>query len=125
MTSFIYIGASNFNAEQLRNALLRQIDQGFECFSSVQNNNNFAVSDIREEFRQICAGHEIEIVTYSPLGAGFLTGKYQNGVQAGTRFALVPGHQIIYFNKAACQRLIKLQMVSARSGYTQTHLALA
>ena len=119
------IGVSNFNPDQLRNVLRLQIDQGFECFRSVQNNNNLAVSDINEEFMQICVANDIEIVTYSPLGAGFLTGKYQHEMKEGTRFALIKGHQDIYFNETGFQRLQKLQIVSALTGYSSSHLALA
>ena len=119
------LGVSNFSAEQLGKALCRQIDQGFEYFRTVQNNHNLAVSDVGEKFRRICAEYNISIVTYSPLGAGFLTGKYQKGIKNDTRFELVPGHQKVYFNEAAFHRLGQLKMVSARTGYTPSYLALA
>src|SRR5204862_2036273 len=65
------------------------------------------------------------IVTYSPLGAGFLTSKHQRGVEPGSRFALIPGHQRIYFHEAAWRRLARLEAVAARTGHSQAHLALA
>ena len=119
------LGASNFSARQLSKALGQQTHQGFDRFCSVQNNHNLAVSDISEKFRLICTGNNIAIVTYSPLGAGFLTGKYLKGVAGDTRFAMVPGHQDIYFTEAASHRLNKLLQVAARTGYTPAHLALA
>ncbi|HUZ58839.1 MAG TPA: aldo/keto reductase [Hanamia sp.] len=118
------IGASNINAKQLNDMLTIQVDHGFECLKSVQNNNNFAVSDISKEIVQICVDHDIKIVTYSPLGAGFLTGKYKNGVDEGTRFSLVKEHQDIYFNETSFQRFCKLQEVSALTGYPTSYLAL-
>ena len=119
------IGASNFNAAQLQKAMAFQIDKGFRCFGSIQNNNNLAVSDINKEILQICLAYDIKIVTYSPLGAGFLTGKYGNGVGEDTRFDLIKGHQSVYFNESAISRFNKLQTLSEQTGYKTTHLALA
>lgn len=111
------LGASNFTLEQLQAVGPK--------FSFVQNNHNLAVSDVSDEFRAYCAASGVSIVTYSPLGAGFLTGKHQNGVQAGSRFEIIPGHQQVYFHESAYQRLAKLEAVAKRTGHSQAHLALA
>jgi aryl-alcohol dehydrogenase-like predicted oxidoreductase len=119
------LGVSNYNLHQLETALVLQEQQGLERFSVVQNNNNVAVRDVSADFRQLCAARKIAIVTYSPLGAGFLTGKHQKGIQAGSRFDLVPGHQDVYFHEEAYRRLARLESVAARTGHSQAHLALA
>lgn len=119
------LGASNFNTSQLAAALTQQEQSSLEPFRVVQNNHNLAVSDVSAEFRAFCASRQIAIVTYSPLGAGFLTGKHQRGVAPGSRFDLVPGHQDVYFHDAACRRLARLEAVAARTGHSQAHLALA
>jgi len=119
------LGASNFNRAQLATALALQERHGFGQFRVVQNNHNLAVRDVSADFRQFCAEREIAIVTYSPLGAGFLTGKHQRGVEAGSRFDVIPGHQGVYFHEAAWRRLARLEAVAVRTGLTQTHLALA
>ncbi|MEO6784950.1 MAG: aldo/keto reductase [Chthoniobacteraceae bacterium] len=118
------LGASNFNRAQLAASLALQERHRFEQFRVVQNNHNLAVRDVSVDFRQFCAEREIAIVTYSPLGAGFLTGKHQHGVEPGSRFALIPGHQDVYFHEAALQRLARLEAVAARTGHSQAHLAL-
>ena len=110
-------GASNVTLDQLRALGPR--------FRVIQNNHNLAVSEVSDEVRDYCAAKDIAIVTYSPLGAGFLTGKHQNGVQAGSRFEVVPGHQNIYFHDSAYQRLARLEAVAKRTGHPQAHLALA
>jgi 1-deoxyxylulose-5-phosphate synthase len=110
-------GASNVTLEQLRALGLR--------FRVIQNNHNLAVSEVNDELRDYCATNDIAIVTYSPLGAGFLTGKHQNGVQAGSRFEIIPGHQQVYFHEAAYQRLARLEAIAKRTGHSQAHLALA
>ena len=110
-------GASNVTVDQLRALGPR--------FSVIQNNHNLAVSDATDALRDYCVAHELAIVTYSPLGAGFLTGKHRGGVQPGSRFEMIPGHQQVYFHDSAYQRLARLEAVARRSGYSQTHLALA
>ena len=119
------LGASNFNMLQLATAVTLQEQHGVEPFRVVQNNHNLAVSDVSPEFRKFCTERKIAIVTYSPLGAGFLTGKHQRGVSPGSRFALVPGHQDVYFHEDAYRRLARLEAVAARTGHSQAHLALA
>ncbi len=119
------LGASNFTTEQLSNTLQQQIENNFITFQFVQNNHNLAVSDIGIEFKKICTQYNIPMISYSPLGAGFLTGKHLDGVQTGSRFDLIPGHQDVYFNEVAYTRLARLQQVSVRTSYTPSHLALA
>lgn len=118
-------GASNFSAGQLQQVLQLQSEYSYSPIRFVQNNHNLAVSDIDEEFRQICKEHAIDIITYSPLGAGFLTGKYERKIEPGSRFERIPGHQQIYFQETAFRRLERLQSVAARTGYEPVHLALA
>jgi len=119
------LGASNFTAAQLAPLLERQKAEGLTPFRALQNNHNLAVREVDAQLRDLCVRHGLAIVTYSPLGAGFLTGKHRAGVQPGSRFALSPGHQEIYFNPEAQRRLEKLAAVAARSGHSLSHLALA
>ena len=119
------IGASNFNAEQLANAMLLLKQNNLNLITAVQNNNNLAVSDLSEEMLNLCKLDNINIITFSPLGAGFLTGKHKNGVAAGSRFDLMPAHQQMYFNNFAQHRLTKLLSVSKETGYAPEFLAMA
>ena len=119
------LGASNFRVEQLARALSDQRGAGLARFAVIQNNHNFAVSDLDPAMLERCAAEEIAVVTYSPLGAGFLTGKHREGVAAGSRFAIVPGHQAIYFQPEAWRRLERLETVARRHGLAPAHVALA
>jgi aryl-alcohol dehydrogenase-like predicted oxidoreductase len=102
-----------------------QAELGFAPFRVLQNCNNLALRDVDEPVRQLCTAHRIAIVTYSPLGAGFLTSKHRHGVPHGSRFDLIPSHQRIYFQKTAYDRLTRLETVARRTGYSQVQLALA
>ena len=118
------LGASNFTASRLGTALALQSAQGLARFRFVQNNHNLAVRDVDGAMVALCRTYQAAIVTYSPLGAGFLTGKHRTGVQSGSRFAIMPGHQAIYFQPLAETRLQNLAEVSARTGRSMTQLAL-
>lgn len=118
------IGASNFSDDQLRDAIEIQQYNGLTCIQYAQNNHNIAVSDLTKEFKELCQNNEIDIVTYSPLGAGFLTGKYDSGMITGSRFEIIPEHRNIYFNEQALRKLEMLKEFSYSTGYSTTHLAL-
>jgi len=119
------LGASNFTTDQLRTALALQRELGLAPFRALQNNHNLAVRDVDAPLLALCAAHEVAIVTYSPLGGGFLTGKHRHGVQPGSRFDVSPGHQNVYFHPESERRLAHLAAVAARTGHPMPHLALA
>lgn len=118
------IGASNFSEDQLQDSIAIQKYNDLTCFQYVQNNHNLAVSDLTNEFKELCQNNKIDIVTYSPLGAGFLTGKYESGMIKGSRFEIIPQHQNIYFNEEALKKLEMLRDLSNSRGYSIAHLAL-
>lgn len=119
------LGGSNFSAEQLARVLQQQRDLGLTPLRVLQNNHNLAIRGVDAELKQLCATAGIAIMTFSPLGAGFLTGKHRAGVQPGSRFELIPGHQPLYFQDTAFRRLARLEAVAARTGRPQVELALA
>lgn len=119
------LGASNFDGAQLQRALDAQTSAGLHRFQELQNIHNYAVRGIDPATQALCASHRVSLMSYSPLGAGFLTGKHAAGVVPGSRFSIIPGHQDIYFNPLAASRLACLQAVAARTGLAATDLALA
>jgi aryl-alcohol dehydrogenase-like predicted oxidoreductase len=119
------IGASNLNANQLGALLALQEQDGLKPLQVLQNNHNFAIRDVDAATLDVCAHARMALVTYSPLGAGFLTGKHRNGVEPGSRFDVVPGHQKVYFNRLAWERLARLEVMSQRTGQSLPTMALA
>lgn len=119
------LGVSNFSAEQLAWMLAGQREIGAMPVRVLQNIHNLAVSGFGPDVRALCRSAGVGLVGYSPLGAGFLTGKHADRVEPGSRFEIVPGHQGIYFNDAARARLGRLTAVAARTGLPGTLLALA
>ena len=121
------LGCSNVAAWQLCKALWRQDVQGWTRMEAVQPNFNLVVRDIERELLPLCADQQVGVITYSPLGGGFLTGKYprRGAVPAGARFDVVPGMQPIYLHEDGFRILAGLEDKAAELGTTPPALALA
>ena len=122
-----YVGSSNFASWQLCKALWIADVNGWAPMVSVQPNYNVAIRDIEAEVLPFCADQNIGVISYSPLGAGFLTGKYTKTWTApkGTRFDVMPDHWDIYENDTSMRRMEGLREVSADTGISMVQLALA
>ena len=121
------IGCSNWQAWQLVKSLLICQREGWVSMESIQPPYNLVLRGIESDLLPLCLDQQIGVLSYSPLGAGFLSGKYrpQQAVPSGTRFDVIPGHQPIYFTKHGYAVLERLESVAQRSGYAMTELALA
>ena len=122
-----YLGCSNFAAWQLCKALWRADVLGLPRLESVQPNYNLAIRDIEAELLPLCADQQIGVLSYSPLGAGFLTGKYSKSWTApqGTRFDIVPDHWKVYETATSMQRMENLRAKAQTTGISMIHLAMA
>lgn len=122
-----YIGCCNYTAAQVEQALALQERRGWHRLAAVQSNYNLAVRDIECALLPLCARKHIGVISYSPLGAGFLTGKYRSGapVPKGTRFDIIPGHQNIYFSAARFRVVEGLRAQAEALGVAMAQLALA
>ena len=122
-----YIGCSNYDAWQLCKALWKSDVNHWARMESVQPNYNLVTRDIEKEMLPLCADQSIGVISYSPLGAGFLTGKYrQHGkMPEGTRFDVMPGHQDIYFHAEKWRVMEALRTKSEETGQSMIQLALA
>ena len=92
-----------------------------------KTNYNLVVRDIEQEVLPFCDDQNIGVISYSPLGAGFLTGKYRQGgaIPEGTRFDIIPGHQDIYFSDRNFKIVEGLRQEADALGTTMIELALA
>ena len=121
-----YAGCSNYMAWQLAKALLLCSRSGAIRMQSVQPPYNLVQREIEAELLPLCADQNVGVLGYSPLSAGFLTGKYRRGgkVAKGTRFDVIPGHQPIYFTDHGYAVLRFLQNLAQQSDRTMVQLAL-
>ncbi len=122
------IGCSNFSAEQLSEALEASAANGLSRFDVIQPPYSLALPDADEDIFPICEREQIAVTSYSPLGAGFLTGKYtpdRSQFPKGSRYHIVPAHADIYFSDRNFQVIELLREQAERSGTSMVRLALA
>jgi len=122
-----HFGCSNWAAWQVAKSLLLSQTLGLMSMSSVQPPYNLVQREIEAELLPLCADQGIGVISYSPLAAGFLTGKYRRGhaVPEGTRFDVIPGHQPIYFTDQGFQVLDRLERAARERQKSMVQLALA
>ncbi len=122
-----YAGCSNYDASQLAAALTSSGQSQLTRLTSVQPPYNLVQRDIEADLLPLCSRENIGVISYSPLAAGFLTGKYRPGqpVSRGTRFDVIPGHQPIYFTEHGYQVLERLDESAHTTGLSHVQLALS
>jgi aryl-alcohol dehydrogenase-like predicted oxidoreductase len=103
-----YIGVSNFKAWQLMKALAVSDGHGWSRFIAGQYQYSLVKRDIEYEFDDLCASEGISITSWSPLGGGFLSGKYtsQRSPQDATegRIATTPEQNEESWERRSTQR---------------------
>ena len=120
----LYLGCSNFNTEQVRDAAEICQRRGFTRFISIQPYYNMLGRDIEKELLPRCQKEGIRAIIYCPLAQGVLSGKYNSGKipktsRAQNNKGLV---EVIKKNLPALRRLDK---IAKRRGKTMAQLALA
>jgi len=73
------IGASNFTAERLEQALAVSRDRSIPRYESVQPNYNlYDRADYETQVEPLCLRENLAVIPYFSLASGFLTGKYRS-----------------------------------------------
>ncbi len=121
------VGCSNWQAWQLAKALLLSGRNGGAAVQCVQPPYNLVQREIESDLLPLCVDQDIGVISYSPLAAGFLAGKYRRGqeVPKGTRFDVIPGHQPIYFTAHGFAVLDRLDAAARESGHSRIQIALS
>ena len=74
-----WIGASNFTAERLTEALDVAEREGLPAVVAIQNEYNLVTRGYENGVRDVAAARNVGAVPYYGLASGFLTGKYRPG----------------------------------------------
>jgi aryl-alcohol dehydrogenase-like predicted oxidoreductase len=78
------IGCSNHSAETLKRALAVSAEHGWPRYESLQPMYNlYARADFEQKLAPLCEAEGIGVISYYPLAAGFLTGKYRGESDLG------------------------------------------
>ena len=121
-------GCSNFTAGQLRDALDASRRLGLRRLEVIEAICNLAARDAERDLLPLCREEQVGFLGFSPLGAGFLSGKYsgdRNAFPPGTRFDVIPGHADVYFHEQKFKVVEQLHCAAARLGVPALRLAIA
>lgn len=74
-----YVGGSSMYAWQFAKALFTSDKLGISRFVTMQNHYNLCYREEEREMNSLCKDQEVGLIPWSPLGRGFLSGKYKRG----------------------------------------------
>jgi aryl-alcohol dehydrogenase-like predicted oxidoreductase len=118
------IGASNFTAARLREALAVSARAGLPRFESLQPKYNlYDRAEFEAELGPLCVAENVGVISYYALAAGFLTGKYRSEADLGKS----PRGKGLAFrlNPRGMRILDALETVASGLGATPAQVALA
>ncbi|MGN7294542.1 aldo/keto reductase [Rhizobium sp. SAFR-030] len=118
------IGCSNYEADQLREALDASAKNGLPRFDVLQPEYNLYT---RERFEgplaELCAAEDIGVISYYALAAGFLTGKYRRKEDTeGSARAYRVGD---YLNEKGYRILAALDEIAVETNASPATIAIA
>lgn len=120
-----YIGCSNYPAWLLAKSLWVSDVRELARFDTLQPHYNYVHrAEFERELQPLCLDQGIGVIPYSPLGGGFLTGKYRRGEEVPDS-ARASGVQRRYMNEAGFAAVDKLEEVGNSHGATIAQTAIA
>ncbi|WP_457093106.1 aldo/keto reductase [Microvirga sp. P5_D2] len=118
------IGASNFTAARLGEALETSENLGLPRYESLQPEYNlYNRADYESELEPLCRQQDIGVIPYYGLASGFLTGKYRSEADFGK--SPRGGRMSAYLNERGRRILAALDDVSVRRRASLAQVALA
>jgi aryl-alcohol dehydrogenase-like predicted oxidoreductase len=118
------IGASNYKADRLREALDVAKKESLPCYQTLQPEYNlYDRQDFEQNLQPVAKELNLGVVPYFSLASGFLTGKYKTKADAEGKNR---GSRVIkYFDDRGMKILKALDEVTAETGAKQATIALA
>jgi len=120
-----YIGCSNYPAWRLMQALWYADRDNLSRYDSVQPHYSLVHrSEFERELAHVCRTYALGVIPYSPLGGGFLTGKYkENGAEVESQRA---GGVQKYFSQRNWNLLEQMEVIGlGKSDKSISQIALA
>lgn len=118
------LGASNYSAERLNEALDLSARGGLARYEVLQNEYNLMTRDKFEgALQQTCLDRNIGSLPFYGLASGFLTGKYRSEADKGK--SIRGGRMDAYLNERGFRVLAALDDVASEAGATPAQVALA
>ena len=119
-----YVGASNYKAWELMQALWASDQHGLVRYDSLQPHYNLIHrAEFERELLAVCETYGVGVIPYSPLAGGFLTGKYRRDTPLPDS-QRAEGRQK-YLTEQNFVVLDKLDEIASTHNATVTQVALA
>jgi len=119
-----HIGVSNENPYGVMRFLQESERHNLPRIVSIQNPYSLLNRLFEVGLSEMCMREQVGLMAYSPLGFGFLTGKYLNGLPEKSRLKAFPN--FIRYNNENCFKATRLYKDLAElNGMTLTQMALA
>jgi aryl-alcohol dehydrogenase-like predicted oxidoreductase len=125
-----YIGVSNFTGWQLMKALGLSELNGFERFVCLQPQYSLVERNIEREILPVCREEGLGVIPWSPLGGGFISGKYRrgDGPPQGSRIAGAVGSMEEHWDRRSTERnwrtLDVVGEISSETGKSYAQISL-
>ena len=121
------VGASNFTAEQLAEAVEISELEGLIRYEWAQNSFSLLDRADAETVFPVCHEHGLGYEAFGPLAGGWLTGKYRRGAPypAGSRMTQRPESYLRYANERIFDALEALEHEAVGRGVSMAGLAIA
>jgi aryl-alcohol dehydrogenase-like predicted oxidoreductase len=125
----LYVGVSEWKADQIREAVTMQQELGYDRFVSSQPEYSMLWRVIEAEVVPTSRELGLSQIVWSPMAQGVLTGKYLPGQQppSGSRATTSDGAEMMedYLNDDILTRVQKLKPIADDAGLTMAQLAIA
>ena len=101
-----YIGVSNFTAWQIIKSVCVSEANGFERFVCLQPQYSLVERNVEYEILPACEEEGLGVIPWSPLGGGFLSGKYRRDEEPpqGSRISEAVESMEEYWDRRATER---------------------
>jgi aryl-alcohol dehydrogenase-like predicted oxidoreductase len=121
------VGASNFAAEQLAEAVEISELEGLTRYESIQNSFSLLDRADVETVFPVCHEHGLGYEAYGPLAGGWLTGKYRRGAAypEGSRMTQRPDSYLRYSDDSVFDALEAFEREALERGVSMAGLAIA
>ncbi len=124
-----YVGSSTFPASQIVEAQWTAQRRGRERFRCEQPPYSILVRGVEADVLPTCRRYGMGVIPWSPLGGGWLTGRYRTGAElpASHRAERIPGRydMSIPANQRKLEAAEALARLAGEAGITLIELALA
>ena len=121
-----YWGTSEWSAAQIAEAHTLATANGLVAPVTEQPQYSLLYRErVEDEILPVTEPKGMGLVVWSPLAMGMLTGKYDDGVPEGSRFAANDGFRERFFTDANVARVKALEPIAKDLGITRAQLALA